>query len=97
MANPRIVALETANPVTSFSQEELLAFTPYTDGRRRGFFLNSGIESRHLYLDPATFRPTETTDELNARYRKGSVEIGCQAIQRALDKAGCSGRTSTLW
>ena len=90
MAHPRIVALGTANPTTQFSQEELLALSPYTDERRRGFFLNSGIERRHLYLDKASFRPIETTDELSARFRKGSVQIGCEAIQRALDQAGCS-------
>ncbi len=90
MPNPTIVALGTANPTTQFSQEELLALSSYTDERRRGFFLHSGIEHRHLYLNKATFRPTETTDELSARFRKGSVEIGCQAIQRALEAAGCS-------
>ncbi len=89
MAYPKIVALGTANPKTQFSQEELLALSPYTDDRRRGFFLHSGIERRHLYLDKASFRPIETTDELSARYRKGSIEIGCEAIQRALDQAGC--------
>ena len=92
MPNPTIVALGTANPTTQFSQEELLALSSYTDDRRRGFFLHSGIEHRHMYLDKATFRPTETTDELSARFRKGSVEIGCQAIQRALEAAGCSAR-----
>ncbi len=92
MPHPRIVALATANPKTEFSQEELLALSPYTDDRRRGFFLNSGIERRYLYLDKASFRPYETTDDLSARYRKGSIEIGCEAIQRALDQAGCSGR-----
>ena len=90
MAHPRIAALATANPVARFSQEELLAVSPYTDERRRGFFLHSGIERRHLYLDRATFRPTETTDELNARYRAGSIEIGREAIRRALDLAACS-------
>ena len=90
MAHPRIVALATANPAAEFSQEELLAFSPYTDERRRGFFLHSGIERRHLYLDKATFRSTETTDELSARYRAGSIEIGCEAIRRALDQAACS-------
>lgn len=90
MPNPTIVALGTANPTTQFSQEELLALASYTDERRRGFFLRSGIEQRHLYVDKATFRPTETTDELSARFRKGGVEIGRLAIQRALDQAGCS-------
>ena len=89
MPHPRIVALATANPKTQFSQEELLALSPYSDDRRRGFFLHSGIERRHLYLDKTSFRPIETTDELSARYRKGSIEIGCEAIQRALDQAGC--------
>jgi len=92
MPRPRIVALATANPKTEFSQEELLALSPYADDRRRSFFLNSGIERRYLYLDKAVFRPTETTDDLSARYRKGSIEIGCEAIQRALDHAGCSAR-----
>src|SRR3990172_8183872 len=90
MAHPRIVALATANPVAQFSQEELLAVSPSTDERRRGFFLHSGIERRHLYLDKTSFRPTETTDELNARYREGSIQIGCKAIRRALDQAACS-------
>jgi alkylresorcinol/alkylpyrone synthase len=89
MALPRIVSLATANPKAQFSQEELLALSPYTDQRRRGFFLNSGIERRHLYLDRVNFRPTETTDELNARYREGSIEIGREAIRRALDEAAC--------
>lgn len=90
MPNPSIVAIGTANPTTQFSQEELLALSSYTDERRRGFFLHSGIERRYMYLDKTTFRPTETMDELSARFRKGSVEIGCLAIQRALDQAGCS-------
>ncbi|MBZ0158729.1 3-oxoacyl-[acyl-carrier-protein] synthase III C-terminal domain-containing protein [Candidatus Methylomirabilis sp.] len=90
MPNPTIVALGTANPTTQFSQEELLSLASYTDERRRGFFLHSGIEKRHMYVEKATFRPTETTDELNARFRKGGVEIGRLAIQRALDQAGCS-------
>ncbi|MDE2058775.1 MAG: type III polyketide synthase [candidate division NC10 bacterium] len=90
MPNPRIVALGTANPTTQFSQEELLALASYTDERRRGFFLHSGIEQRHLYVDKATFRPTETTDELSDRFRKGGVEIGSLAIQRALETSGCS-------
>jgi len=89
MTRPRIVAIGTANPSTAFTQEEVLAMSPYTDERRRGFFLHSGIERRHLFLDKATFRPTETTDELNERFRTGSIEIGRAAIQRALERAGC--------
>ncbi len=87
MPRPRIVALGTANPKTRFSQEELLALSPYSDERRRSFFVNSGIEGRYLYLDKSIFRPNETIDDMSARYRKGGIEIGCEAIQRALENA----------
>src|SRR3989304_6481638 len=92
MPHPRIVSLGTAVPPTAFSQAELLALSPYTDAQRRAFFTRSGIASRYLYLDKARFRPTETADELNARFRRGSVEIGCQAIRRALGRAGWAPR-----
>jgi predicted naringenin-chalcone synthase len=92
MPHPRIVALATANPPTRFTQEELLALCPYTDERRRGFFLRSGIEGRHLSLNKASFRPVETIDELNARYRRASIELGREAIRRALQRAGWRAR-----
>jgi alkylresorcinol/alkylpyrone synthase len=92
MAHPSIVTVGTANPAAQFTQQELLALSPYTDERRRGFFLRSGIDQRRLFLDKTTFRPTETIDQLNERFREGSIEIGRQAIQRALDQAGCTAR-----
>ncbi len=92
MHSPRILAVETANPPNWFTQAEVLALSPYRDERRRGFFLNSGIEGRYLAIDRNGFRPTETLDELQARYRKASVEIGCQALLRALAQAGRSAR-----
>ncbi len=88
MEKPRILAVGTANPPNWFTQAETLAMSPYTDERRRGFFLNSGIEGRFLALDRNGFRPTETLDELQARFRKASVELGCRALVAALDRAG---------
>ena len=32
----------------------------YDDPRRMGFFSNSLIETRHLYMDPETFTPDES-------------------------------------
>jgi predicted naringenin-chalcone synthase len=90
MSVPRILAVGTANPPNRFTQAEVLALSPYTDERRRGFFLNSGIEGRYLAIDRNGFRPTETLDDLQARYRKVSVELGCQALQRAMAQAGLS-------
>lgn len=92
MSAPRILSVGTANPPNRFTQAEALALAGYTDERRRGFFLNSGIEGRYLAIDKNGFRPTETVDELQARYRKTSVELGCQALLRALARAGRSPR-----
>jgi alkylresorcinol/alkylpyrone synthase/polyketide synthase Type III len=85
---PRILAVGTANPPTRFTQEEALALAGYTDARRRGFFLNSHIEGRYLAIDRDGFHPSESLDALNARFRKTSVELGCQAVLHALERAG---------
>jgi predicted naringenin-chalcone synthase len=88
MGMPRILAVGTANPPTRFTQEEALALAGYTDARRRGFFLNSRIDGRYLAIERDGFRSTESLDELNARFRKASVEMGRQAVLRALQQAG---------
>src|SRR5256885_13138780 len=83
MPLPKIAAVATATPPHRFSQEALLALAGYDDPRRRGFFEKSGIEGRYLYIDPATFRPDETIDEAQERFRKGALEIGEAAARRA--------------
>ena len=58
-------------------------------GRRaRGFFANSQIEARYLYLDPATFTPDETVDQLNDRFQRGAIEVGADALRAVLARAG---------
>ena len=88
MSMPRILAVGTANPPNRFSQSEVLALAGYTDERRRGFFLNSGIEGRYLAIEKTGFRPTESLDDLQARFRKASVDLGCRALLSALSRAG---------
>jgi alkylresorcinol/alkylpyrone synthase len=88
MSLPKIVAVATATPPHRFSQAELLALAGYDDPRRRGFFEQSEIESRALYVDPATFRPDESLDAMQARFRCGALEIGEAAARRALQRAG---------
>jgi alkylresorcinol/alkylpyrone synthase len=88
MSLPKIAAVATATPPHRFSQGELLAIAGYDDPRRRGFFEKSQIEGRYLYLDPATFRTNETVDEMQARFRRGALEIGEAAARRALERAG---------
>ncbi|MBM3219137.1 MAG: hypothetical protein FJZ38_10745 [Candidatus Rokubacteria bacterium] len=88
MPLPKIVAVATATPPHFFPQDQLLALAGYDDPRRRGFFEKSGIEGRYLYLDPATFRPDESVDEMQARFRRGALEIAEAAARRALERAG---------
>ncbi|HSB69442.1 MAG TPA: type III polyketide synthase [Candidatus Methylomirabilis sp.] len=88
MDRPRIIAVGTANPRNRFTQAEVLELSPYTDPRRRGFFLNSGIEGRYLAIERSGFRPTESLDDLQARFRKASLEVGSQALLCGLKRAG---------
>ena len=88
MALPQIAAVATATPPHCFTQSDLLALAGYDDARRRGFFERSGIEGRYLYFDPATFRPDETVDEMQARFRRGALEIAEAAARRAMERAG---------
>ena len=88
MPLPKIVAVATATPPHRFTQRELLALAGYDDPRRRGFFERRGIDGRYLYIDPATFRPDESVDDMQARFRRGALEIGESAARRAITRAG---------
>src|SRR3989338_7119004 len=90
MPLPTIAAVATATPPHRFSQAELLALAGYADAQRRGFFSRSDVEGRFLYIDPATFRPGETVDELGERFRRGALELGEAAARRVLERAGWS-------
>jgi predicted naringenin-chalcone synthase len=92
MPTPRILSVATAHPPERFTQEEVLAMSPYTDERRRGFFLHSGVEGRYLAIDRETFRPEETIDELAARFKKSAIDMGCRALSEALSGAGIGPR-----
>src|SRR5258705_11895127 len=88
MPFPRIAAVATATPPHRFTQAQLLALAGYRDEERRGFFRRSDIDGRHLWIDPATFRPNESVDELSDRFREGALELGESAARRALGGAG---------
>ena len=88
MPLPKIAAVATAVPDHRFTQAEILAMSGYDDPARRGFFERSGIDTRHLFLDPERFTPTESVDELNDRATRGAVELAERAARRALEAAG---------
>ena len=85
---PRLAAVATATPRQRFTQTELLQLAGYDDTRRRGFFEASDIAGRHLYIDRERFRPDESVDELNDRFRRGALELGEAAVRSALAGAG---------
>jgi len=90
MNPPRIVAVATATPRWRYDQDTLLRMAGYDDRQRAGFFANSQIEGRDLYLDPATFTPDESVDQLQERFRQGALELGAAAVRRAVARAGWS-------
>lgn len=89
---PRILAVGTATPAERFTQADVLPWSGYTDSLRQGFFRNSDIKYRYLFLDRKTFVPNETVDQLNARFERGSLELGCRAIQACLERGGLTPR-----
>ena len=88
MPGPKIAAVATATPRWRYDQATVLRMSGYDDPRRMGFFSNSLIETRHLYMDPETFTPDESVDQLNDRWRRGAVEVGQAAVARAIEGAG---------
>jgi len=86
MGSPRILAVGTAVPATSFTQDQLVDIFGYPDALRRSFFFHSGIERRYFFVDAACARPDEDLDQLAARFEKGSVALGTQAIHTCLDR-----------
>ncbi|MGH7893902.1 MAG: hypothetical protein ACREQL_04490, partial [Candidatus Binatia bacterium] len=87
MSAPRIAASATAVPQYRWDQDALLRLSGYK-GQRAGFFSNSQIDGRYLYLDPETFTPNESVDQLNERFERGAIEIGTAAVRNVLGRAG---------
>src|SRR5882724_3548143 len=75
MAAPKIAAVATATPPWRYDQATVLRMSGYDDPRRMGFFSNSLIETRHLYMDPETFTSDESVDQLNDRWRREDVDF----------------------
>lgn len=90
---PRITAVGTAVPPSSYSQEELLDFFRVTDPRVRGLFLNSAIGRRHLCLPPMQPGGTprqESQGELLRKHTVNGIDIGSRAIDACLKEANAT-------
>src|SRR5262249_44341478 len=76
MDSPRILAVGTAVPPTSFTQDELIDIFGYTDPRYQNLFRQSGIERRHFFVEGDRTRPDEDVDQLAARFEAGTAGPG---------------------
>lgn len=90
MAGARLVAVGTATPPKAYTQEEVLEWSGERDPKVQRLFRNSHIQSRHLYLaDHVDGRPPEESNQdLIDKHLRGVLEIGPQAIHRALGPLG---------
>lgn len=85
MGSPRILAVGTAVPATSFTQDERLDIFGYAHPLRRSFCSRSGIERRCFIVDASQARPDEDVDQLAARFQARRAALGAEAIRTGLD------------
>ncbi|NUU23578.1 MAG: type III polyketide synthase [Streptomycetaceae bacterium] len=76
VAGPRVVGVGTAVPADAYTQHELVELWGVTDERAVGFFLNGGIERRHLTL------PEGSVDK-----RTRHLDLASRALRAAADDA----------
>jgi len=89
-----VAAVGSAFPPDSYSQDEIGDRLGLRHPAVRKLLGAPHIRKRHLYLpppDPHTGRiPDEPAARLHAKFRRGALEIGGQAIGKALSGAGLS-------
>jgi 3,5-dihydroxyphenylacetyl-CoA synthase len=87
-----IASVGSAFPPDFYSQDQVGALLGLHDRVVRKLLGAPHIRKRHLYLppaDPVTGRiPDESPARLQAKFRRGALEIGGQAIEKALSGAG---------
>ena len=89
----RMAGVGTAVSGTSVSQAELLDLLQIDDPKIRSIYLNSAIDKRHLTLpapDAAGRRLSEPQGDLLAKHKQLAVEMGSQALQACLKRAGAA-------
>lgn len=89
-----IASVASAFPETAYSQEEIGVLLGLRSRVVQKLLRAPHIHKRHLYLpekDPRTGRVVpETPADLHAKFRRGALDIGSQAIRKALDAAAMS-------
>ena len=87
---PRIASIGTANPRWRYTQARICELLRTPEGVGRRFFETSGIDGRHLYLQPDEHDaiPDESQEQLLIRHRRGCLELGKEAVGQCLAPHG---------
>jgi len=87
-----IASVGSAFPESAYSQEEIAGLLGLENRVVRRLLRAPHIHKRHLYLpapDPRTGRIAEESPaDLQAKFRRGALELGSRAIHSALSSAG---------
>ena len=85
-----MLSVGTANPPDRYRQQDIIELFEVPDPRIRRLFHSTHIQTRHLYLPPASEKgtPEETQGDLLRKHLRGALEIGPQAIHRCLGPLG---------
>ncbi|MBW8832250.1 MAG: type III polyketide synthase [Burkholderiales bacterium] len=90
-ANARILAVGTAVPETTYTQQDVLDCFGNTDRRTSLIFLNNAIERRSLVLPPRSAdgtMPEETQAELLDKHAKVGLAVGDRALRMCMESGG---------
>ncbi|NDK29595.1 type III polyketide synthase [Streptomyces sp. TR1341] len=90
-AAPGLVGVATANPATSYTQQDILDLYRIDDERVTSLFLNGHIDRRYLHVPapgPDGVPVFESQGELLAKHRADGVELATQALVAFLKESG---------
>lgn len=85
-AQAQILSIGTANPDSIYSQDDLIRLFKISDPHLIRLFQSTHIDKRHLYMPAAVEAPNETEQQLLHKHTTGALEIGEQAIKKALSQ-----------
>jgi alkylresorcinol/alkylpyrone synthase len=91
----RVASVSRAFPANYYRQDEILSelgrqwgATPTVMARLEAFHQRAGVHARHLALPKEDYEKVEGFSARNREYVRIAVELGAQALSRALDEAG---------
>lgn len=87
MQKAKIISVGVAAPASAFTQEEICNKLGIDDRRIHKLFEGTRIKKRHLYIEPEASHLNDPQPKLLHRHEQGCIEIGQEAIKKALENA----------